>query len=154
MRRHCATVSFWCLVLIPAGIFCLCINNHFKVKRAPLNVLCMHLEVCLPLLSSPPQHTTCKHTKGENARESTVRVFSLICFRARAPHLWWMISTRGIHQGCRAGYLSPLKWMEKTICLMLWNYRLATFKFTLLMEHIQKYYMLPVFKLVDKPNLW
>lgn len=36
---------------------------------------------------------------------------------------------------------------------MRWNYWLATFEFTLLMEGIQKYEMLPVSRLADKLHL-
>ena len=85
--------------------------------------------------------------------KSTVWVFSLICFEARARTCdgWFPCTV----------FIKAVEWVtchhsnewKKTICIMLWRYRRAGFEFTLLMKHKRKYYTLSVFKLADKLNL-
>lgn len=84
MQPRCAAVSFWRLVLIPAGIFSVCVLKPLQSTHARLSVLRWLLEGYLPLLWSPAADYMQTYQKanalrpagrGPSPPASNVRVF-------------------------------------------------------------------------------
>lgn len=84
MQPRCAAVSFWRLVLIPAGIFSVCVLKPLQSTHARLSVLRRLLEGYLPLLWSPAADYMQTYQKanaprpagrGPSPPASNVRVF-------------------------------------------------------------------------------